>query len=631
MLSVLLALVATQEKVAMAMPSLFSDHMVVQRNAAFKVWGFAPSGCVISVIASWDGKSRVTTAGADNRWSVEVPTKREGGPYTLTVRGTKVFHYEDVMVGDVWVCSGQSNMEWTVASTDHAAEDAAAAKNPNIRLFHVTKSMQQTPESDCEGKWEVSSPESVVNFSAVGYFFGKEITEKTKVPIGLIDTTWGGTEAELWTSEQGLLKLPDFAPKIKDKAKALADAQKQHAEWERTVQSKDPGYASWTKLDLDDSSWTMAELKPWSNVEQLKNFDGSVWYRAEFDAPDRWAGKRVILQLGTIDDDETTWVNGVKVGETRGWNLKRSYELPGGVVKAGKNLVTVRVWDGQGEGGWSTAERQCNVSFGDELKALEGWKYKVGSSKAELPGEPNANVPNNSVLFNGMINPLLNYQVKGAIWYQGEANVGRAFQYRTLFPAMIQDWRKSWKIEFPFYFVQIAPFSGYGSSAAAELREAQNEALKLKKTGVAIVTDATGDLTDIHPKDKRTPGHRLALWALAHDYGVPGIEFSGPLYRTMDVESGKARLTFTHAKGLMAKGGDLKEFEVAGADRVFHPAKAVVQGDTVVVWSDKVARPAAVRMGWSAAPQPNLFNAAGLPASPFRTDNWPGLTDKAKW
>ena len=383
--------------------------------------------------------------------------------------------------------------------------------------------------------------------------------------------------------------------------------------------------------NFDDSAWTRTEMKPWSNVEELKNFDGSCWYRAEFDAPARWAGKDVRLQLGVIDDDDTTWVNGIEVGSTKGWNTKRSYTIPGRVVLAGRNVVTVRVWDGVAEGGWSTPERQCNVSRGDELGVIFGWRYKIGVSKAGLPIEPATTALNNSMLFNGMIEPLVNFPIKGAIWYQGESNVSRAFQYRSLFPAMIQDWRRAWKLDFPFYFVQIATFKGYGSSAAAELREAQNYALKLPKTGVAVITDATGNLDDIHPQDKRTVGHRLALWALAKDYGQTGFEYSGPLYSSMTIIGSVARLNFSHAKGLRTPDTELREFEIAGADKVFHKAFAWIEGVRVFVESKEVRNPVAVRMGWSAAPQPNLFNRAGLPASPFRTDNWPGLTDSVRW
>ena len=630
MTSLLFSLLLAPEE-GLKLPSLFSNYMVVQRNSTFKVWGTEKPGTVVTVRASWDSKPRTAKAGPDNGWSVEIPTRSAGGPYTLSVSGSRKLEFRDVLVGDVWVCSGQSNMEFTTGQTNHAAEDVPAADNKNIRLFHVTKAMSQTPLSDCVGTWQVCSPDSVKSFSAVGYFFGKEINEKTKVPIGLVDSTWGGTEAELWTSEPGLLKLPDFAAKIKDKAKALQQAELEHKQWQKLIEQKDPGYSGWTAPGYDDSGWTPTQVQPWSNIEQLKNFDGSCWFRAEFEAPADWDHKPVLLQLGAIDDDDTTWVNGVKVGETRGWNVKRAYEVPANVVKPGKNVVAVRIWDTIGEGGWGTPERQCNVSRGDNIQALTHWRFKIGSPKNDLPGEPSANVPNNSLLFNGMVNPLVNYKIKGAIWYQGEANVGRAYQYRTLFPAMINDWRRVWGSTFPFYFVQIAPFKGYGSDAAAELRDAQMEALKLEKTGVAVVTDATGNLDDIHPTDKRTPGHRLALWALARDYGLKGFEYSGPLYNKFEAEGSHARLTFTHSTGLKSVGGELREFEIAGSDKVFHPAKAKIEGDTIVVWSDEVPHPAAVRMGWNTAPQPNLFNAAGLPASPFRTDNWPGLTDGAKW
>lgn len=621
--SVLLAVLSSPQDVRL--PALFSDHMVVQRNSKFKVWGWARPGSKVTVTAGWARMPVSVVTNGEGTFEASVPTSKAGGPYEIKIDGATSMKLRDVMVGDVWVCSGQSNMEWPMTATDHAKEDIAGASNKNVRLFMVANSMLAKPQDDCGGTWNVSSPDAVKDFSAVAYFFAKEVSAKTGVTIGVIDSTWGGTEAELWTSEPGLVALPDFGAKIKNKQEILAKAASDHAVWEKQVEAKDPGYA-WVKND--QGGWGITTPGPWSLVETLKDFDGSAWFRSSFDLPASWKSKKVTLCLGTIDDDDVTWVNGVQVGATRGYNLDRNYVLPSGTLHEGTNQVMIRVWDFVAEGGFASAPY---VTDGTEKIALNQWVFRKGAQKSELPPEPSANVPNNSLLFNGMIHPLLNYPIKGALWYQGEANVGRAFQYRTLFPAMIQDWRKNWKSEFPFYFVQIAPFNGYGSAAAAELREAQNEALKLKRTGVVVVTDVTGNLDDIHPQDKRTVGHRLALWALAKDYGVPGVTYSGPLYKSMKVEGNKIRLFFNYASGLYGTYPELADFQIAGSDKVFRKASARIEGETVVVTSGEVQAPVAVRMGWSTSPQPSLFNGAKLPASPFRTDNWPGLTDGAKW
>ena len=629
MFSALVPILVLAGHPGLKMPALFSDHMVLQRDRTVNVWGWGTPGEKVTVRVGWARRDFTGKIGKEGEWSVKVPGGRAGGPYTLSVTSGTTLKFSDVLLGDVWVCSGQSNMEFTLAATDHAAEDVPKADHPWVRLFHLAKSMKDTPQSDCQGTWEVSSPNSAATFSAAGYFFGTEIGAKTNVPIGLVDTTWGGTEAELWTSEGGLLKLPEFGQRIRDRAKTDADYRAQLTSWQEAVHAKDPGWGKWSATDLDDNDWTAAPyLEPWSKGA-LKSFDGFVWYRGTLDLAKENIEPNSSLDVGVIDDNEETWINGVKVGETEGWNQNRIYKVPDGLLHPGKNTIVVRVLDTGGEGGWSTGIPTLVAPLNGR-KASSGWRYKIGAAMSALPAEPQQTGPRNSLLINGMINPLVKNAIKGAIWYQGEANVGRAYQYRTLFPAMIRDWRSQWDTEFPFYFVQIAPFSGYGSAAAAELREAQNMALNLKRTGVVVITDATGNLADIHPTDKRTVGHRLALWALSKDYGVKG-EYSGPLYSGIRIEGSQVRVLFTHSDGLVAKGGELREFELAGADRVFHPAQAVIEGAGVVVSTSEVPMPVAVRMGWSAAPQPNLFNSAGLPASPFRSDNWPGLTDNVKW
>ncbi len=611
------------------LPHIISDHMMLQRGGTAKIWGWDKPGQKVKVTSSWNSESSTTLADKNGTWMVSVKTSLDVQAHEMTIEGSSKIILNDIIFGDVWVCSGQSNMEWPMSATNHANEDISAATQPKIRLFQVQNVMSPTPQTDCNGTWMTCSPDSVRNFSAVGYLFGKELTQKTGIPMGLIDSTWGGTEAELWTSQPSLLKLPDFAQAIKARASKQALYDAQLSDWQQTVESQDEGFKNWTTGG--SSGWQQANTLLWSQDEKLKNFDGAVWYRATFNAPANWAGQKVELNLGMVDDDEITWVNGTRIGATDGYNVNRRYDLPTGIVKAGANTVVIRVWDFVAEGGWSEDPKVIRATCEGTQVQLTNFEYKIGPSSKDVPARPQMNSASNSLLYNGMIHPIIKFPIKGAIWYQGEANVGRAKQYATLFPAMISDWRRAWKQTFPFYFVQIAPFRGYGSAAAAELRESQNAALRLKKTGVVIVTDATGNLDDIHPVDKRTPAHRLALWSLANDYGQKGIEFSGPIYHSMQKVGDSIELTFTHNAGLSSDGQPLREFEIAGQDQKFVSAVATIVGDKVIVRASGVNNPVAVRMGWSTAPAPNLFNRAGLPASPFRTDSWPGLTERAKW
>ena len=460
-----LALTASAAWADVSLPKIFGDHMVLQQEAETPIWGKAEKGEKVTVTLG-DAKAE-TTAGDDGRWSVRIKTpKASDQPLKLTVEGKNKIEFSDVLAGEVWVCSGQSNAEWTVEVSDNPKEEAEKAKYPLIRMVKVQHNAAKEPVDDVNATWAVCSPDSVPKFSAIGYFFARKLHQDLKVPVGIISTNWGGTIAEAWTSHATLASDPDFAPIL---------------------------------------------------------------------------------------------------------------------------------------------ERSANFQ----------------------PGNPNQA----SVLYNGMIHPIIPYAIKGAIWYQGESNRSRAQQYAKLFPAMIADWRKLWKEgDFPFYFVQLAPYKYDKNKDALELPElweAQAKTLTASKnTGMAVTTDI-GNLADIHPKNKQDVGLRLALWALAKDYGKSDLEYSGPLYESSAIEGNKIRVKFKHAAGLMAKSGEPQLFTIAGDDQKFVPAKAVIDGETVVVSSDAVAKPVAVRYGWSEWAEPekyNLFNKAGLPASPFRTDDFPQVT-----
>lgn len=442
------------------LPKILGSHMVLQQQMPIKIWGWAEPGEKIDVVLA--GQTRSTQADANGRWMVVFEPLPAGGPHRLVVEGTNRIELTDILVGEVWVGSGQSNMQWPVSRSMNPQQEIAEANWPQIRLFTVARQIAADPQEDCQGQWQVCSPETVAEFSAVLYFFGRKIHRELGVPVGLINSSWGGTMAEAWTSREALQSDPDFAPIL----------------------------------------------------ERGKNFD------------------------------------------------------------------------------------------------------------PKSPHQP-------AVLFNAMIHPILNFAIRGVVWYQGESNCGRAEQYQKLFPTLIQDWRKRWGLgDFPFYYVQLAPFRYRNADPrnAAELREAQRLTLRLPNTGMVVTTDI-GDVNDIHPTNKQEVGRRLALWALAKTYGKEGIVYSGPLYREAKVEGNKIRVFFDHVhSGLVVKGDELTHFQIAGADGEFRPAKAVIDGETVVVWSEEVPQPVAVRFGWSDDAEPNLFNGAGLPASPFRTDNFPLVT-----
>jgi len=621
---------------------LFSDYMVLQRGQSDPVWGWTTPGATVRVSVA--GKSAQAVAGADGAWMAHLPPLPTGGPYTLRVDGPQTAILANVQVGDVWVCSGQSNMEFGIGNTTNADQEVAAANYPKIRLFMVQHNVKLDPQATAPvSPWTICTPQSVKQggwngFSAVGYFFGRNLYENQHVPIGLIETNWGGTIAEAWTSGPALAKLPDF-----EAAVARMDAQRgatgslaqQMTAW---YAKNDPGVAGkWSDPGTDTSAWptmTLPVLIQDAGIPELSQFNGIVWFRKTIDLPADAAGKDVVLHF-MADDNDTTWINGTRMGATEGFMTPRAYHVPTGVLKAGPNLIAVRVLDTGGKGGiyGSPAGLSLDVPGGQNIPLAGPWQYQAGPSLAKATALPQAtNDPNQvTVLYNGMVNPLIPFGIKGAIWYQGEANAGRAYQYRTLLPALIGDWRARWgEGNFPFYIVQLANWAPGGESWA-ELREAQwLTAKNVPNAGIATAVDI-GDTTDIHPKNKQEVGRRLALVAEAQAFGEK-VEDSGPLYKSMTVEGGAVRLTFTHlGGGLTAKAdGPLTGFTIAGADRKFVPADAHIDGDAVVVSSPQVTAPVAVRYAWAADPAVSLYNKAGLPALPFRTDDWPGVTANNK-
>jgi sialate O-acetylesterase len=617
-----LALLAPSVRPEIRVAGLFGDSMVLQRDLAIPIWGWAEPG--ERVTATMAGKSATAAAGVDGRWSLKLEAFPAGGPHELVVGGRT---FKDVLVGDVWVCSGQSNMEWTVNGCRNAREEIATADFPRLRHVLVPKRISARPEVDVPGAaWQACSPRTVGNWTAVGYFFGRHLQRELDVPIGLIHSSWGGTICEAWTSAEALKTMDDFRPVVESLQGPAPDPKEYEAKlgvWQRAMEKLDAGReGKWADPDVDVSSWkTMALPRLWEG-----SFDGVIWFRREVMVP---AAGDLTVSLGPIDDEDETYWNGTKIGGTSGWQAPRVYKVPAAAVRAGRNVLTVRVLDTGGGGGIYGKPEQMKVEGGPSLAGP--WSYKVGFDLAKAPGRPapppfaggNPNVP--TALYNGMIAPVIPYGIKGAIWYQGESNVGRAKQYRTLFPTMIKDWRSRWGVgEFPFLFVQLANFLPArpepGESAWAELREAQELTLTTRNTGQAVIIDI-GEANDIHPRNKQDVGTRLALWALGTAHAKSGV-ISGPIYDAMSVEGPRIRVKFKHVGGgLVARDGPLKTFAIAGADKKWVWADAAVEGETVVVSHPQVPAPTAVRYAWADNPEGcNLYNKDGLPASPFRTD-----------
>ncbi len=638
---------------------LFTDNMVLQQQADVPIWGEDKAGKKVTVTTSWDKRKYTTTTAANGKWKVSVATPKAGGPYSITISDGKTVRLNNVLIGEVWLCSGQSNMEMPIVGWGNdyfKAEHKDADNHPNIRLLQLNLVASMTPDNHFAARnngWTVCNYTNLAPFSATAYFFGRDLEKHLNVPIGLIQTCWGGTVAEAWTGKESLELDPDFTKGLKNlsemsasKENAMKKYEADKLQWQKNVDSKDAGMkngkAVWAAPGFNDKSWMTMKVPGLFSQNGLEKFDGLVWFRHTVDIPSSMAGKALTLRLGSVDDIDVTYFNGVRIGQTEGWAKERVYQIPARLVKAGRNVIAVRNLDTGGDGGLYgkteqfrlTAEGQKGAGQGTQEINLSGeWRYKVSTGMQELPALPanpngNPNLP--TVLYNAMINPLIPYTIKGAIWYQGEANASRAYQYRDLLPLMINDWRSRWGYRFPFYIVQLANFMARHDhpteSAWAELREAQALTTNLDNTGVSCTIDI-GMEKDIHPSNKQDVGHRLALIARAKTYGQ-NIEFSGPLYKSYEMMGHCIRIHFDHTTDGLKTNDDrpVTGFAIAGPDHVWHWATATIDGNSVIVSSDKVKFPVAVRYAWADNPACNLYNGANLPAFPFRTDCWNGVT-----
>ena len=631
---------ANQTQSATLLDSLFSDDGILQRDRVIPIWGQAAPGETVTV--KLDNQTLTGRAAASGEWMVRVgPLPASTESHTLTVSTpTQTVTRRNLVYGDVWICSGQSNMEWGVGNLTNSKEEIAAANYPNIRLFTVPKKVAFTPQTELgNARWLVCNPDNVSQgiwngFSAVGYFFGRKLNQELGVPVGLIQSAWSGTVGEAWVSQSALGTLPDFKPELARVAQAVRDENIPFEQrTEAWLRQNSPNYQSnWAAPEADDRKWkTVAVPGDWdgTNVAELKDFDGVALFRRQVDLPADWMGHELKLSLGQIDDNDVTYWNGVEIGSTNGWGTNREYKIPANQVKAGFNTLAVRVTDTGGGGGIISSPQTLRVQRDDNtsLPLAGDWKFLIASSAEQLANGPiraEQNNPNvTSALYNGMIAPLVPFGVKGAIWYQGEQNADRAEQYSRLLPTLIKDWRSKFGEPMPFYIVQLAGFMAPDESPRnddwPQLRAAQMKtALTVPKTGIAITTDI-GNEKDIHPKNKQDVGLRLALVALAKTYGK-NVESSGPTVEKVTPQNNAVAVSFAHAQGGLSLQGDIgRVFAVAGADRNWFWATPRIEGNRVILTSAVVSKPMYVRYAWSNLPRATLSNGAGLPAPPFET------------
>ena len=626
----ILAFVSVEVYAEVKLPRLVSSGMVLQRNQPLKIWGWADPKEQISI--EFNGENYTTMTGEDETWQLELPAMAAGGPYTMKINDNVL---DNILVGDVWLASGQSNMELQLRRImDLYAGEIKKINTDQIRLFRSsTRENAENEKADYpDGKWLLSTPENIMEFSAVAWFFADKIHQEQNVPVGIISTAIGGSPAEAWLSKDKV--APFLDPWLERAARMdsmrMARQEQENEEppfnWWYEVNKNDPGVGKWSKGEVDVTGWPQISLPGYWTDKGVDFRNGSIWFYREFDVPDSLAGKQAVLRLGRIIDSDSAFVNGTFVGNITYQYPPRIYDVPAGLLKAGKNSVMVRVFCQGGRGGF-IEEKPYELRVGSEVIDITGdWRYHIGAELHPPHGGFGGLSFRPGGLYNSLINPMKNYGIKGVIWYQGETNAGRGFEYRQLFKDLIMDWRKQLdQPDLPFLYVQLAnlgiPNKQPVESGWAETRDAQRRALELPNTGMAVAFDI-GEWNDIHPLNKKEVARRLALEAEKVAYGNKDIVSSGPLYKSMKIEDGSILLTFTSVGSGLYANSLLEGFQIAGSDGNFVWAKAVViSKNSVKVWSNDVPEPTAVRYAWDDNPAgSNLKNKEGLPASPFTTE-----------
>ena len=623
---------------------LFADNMVMPRDVAAPVWGWSPSGSRVTV--AFGGQTATGVADASGRWSVKIGPIPAGGPHTMTIAGPETVTVKNVLVGDIWLCSGQSNMHFPVKSATGADQISAGSDLPQVRLFPV----QTRPAADeqCTFKepqaWRVCSPDAVKDFSAVAYCFGRDLHQHLKVPIGLIHTSAGATTIEAWSSVAALESVPGGDRDIAD----LAEWKNLLAEWDHYdadpahyqklmgdwYLKNDPGSATepgWADPKLEKADWKTL-LLPGTWQKELPGFEGVVWFHKAFDLPTNLAGKDVVLFLGPMDRRDTVWINGEKIGQSDSNGWVRQYKVSRTLLSPTHNHIVVRVLGSSGLVGTpdQLSLRESTAPGAVSLPLAGAWQYRIGVRLKDATRPPSLRSGNPSIpgaLFNGAISPLAPFAIKGVVWYQGESNTNNPVKYARSLPAMIKDWRSRFvNADFPFLIVQLPGFGDTHSdpvtSQWALFRESQAAVARSTPACGLVTTIDLGEPKDVHPRNKLEVGRRLALLAEATVYGEP-TEYSGPVFQSMTTDGDSVTVHCCHTDGLTTSDGKTPcGFAVAGEDKHFFWADAVIDGSRIILSSAQVPQPVAVRYSWDDTPKANLINAAHLPAVPFRTDKW---------
>jgi len=649
---------------ALEVSALFTDNMVLQQNTLVKIWGKSFPQIKINIEASW-GEKATAISGKNGKWICDIKTPSAGGPYTLSIADkNSLIKIDNVLIGEVWFCSGQSNMEMPVQGwppndlIQNSEQEIEEANYPGIRMFTVARHASLLLQDDVIGSWRECNPQNVKAFSATAYFFARKLYKELNVPIGLVHSSWGGTPAQAWMDKKHLQNYPEFkaTTELIDKSQEKIAIQKNWlANLEQLILDEADNVNRFEELDLkdkgvekdnfDDAEWKTMQLPRLWETSALGEFDGVVWFRKKVDLSSFHDNKNLIIELGPIDDMDITFFNGNEIGRHMKegfWNKKRVYKIPANLIKKGINTIAVKVIDNQGGGGlygvpedlkiYVAGDSEKNISLAGDWKYLPTAEYKNARfylfniqnqqyyQRPKVPVESNPQNP--TTLYNGMVYPVVPFTIKGVIWYQGEDNTPNPEQYEELFPDLIQNWRNIWGLgSFPFYFTQIAPYQYEEDRQSFKLRDAQRKSLKVENSGMAVTLDI-GNPQNIHPANKQDVGLRLALWALAKTYNKD-VVFSGPLYESMEVKGNTVVISFNYSgKGLKAKDDVLKKFLIAGNDKIFKDATALIDGNKLVISHPDIENPEAVRYLWDNTSAATLFNLDGLPASSFRTDNW---------